>query len=155
VIWKKEWDFWTSENIDLAGLNIPGEVKALLIDTARKSLPPIKAQTDLLEREMEIVPGVHAVFAPGHTPGHMALIISSGRMQLLALADVVLHPMHLEHPSWQTVFDFDQDSAAKTRRELLDRAAADQAKVMAYHFPFPSLGQVVSRGQGGWRWEPA
>jgi glyoxylase-like metal-dependent hydrolase (beta-lactamase superfamily II) len=154
VMWKEEWDFWTAEKIDLAGMKLPGEIKALLIDSARKSLPPIKAQVDLLEREMEIVPGVHAVFAPGHTPGHMALIISSGRMQLLALADVVLHPIHLERPSWRSVFDLAQDMAAKTRRELLDRAAADQAKVMAYHFPFPSLGQVVSRGQGAWRWEP-
>jgi glyoxylase-like metal-dependent hydrolase (beta-lactamase superfamily II) len=155
VMWKEEWDFWTAEKIDLAGMNVPEEIKALLIDSAHRSLPPIKAQIDLLEREMEIVPGVQAVSAPGHTPGHMALIISSGRMQLLVLADAVLHPIHLEHPDWQTVFDLAQDRATKTRRELLDRVATEQAKVMAYHFPFPSLGQIVSRGRGAWRWEPA
>jgi len=154
VMWKEEWDFWSAEKIDLAGMNIPKDVKTLLIDSARKALPPIKAQVDLLEREMEIVPGVHAIPAPGHTPGHMALSISSGRKQLLVLADAVLHPMHLEHPGWQTAFDFAQDRATTTRRGLLDRAAADQAKVMAYHFPFPNLGQVVARGQGAWRWEP-
>jgi glyoxylase-like metal-dependent hydrolase (beta-lactamase superfamily II) len=154
-MWKDEWDFWTAEKIDLSGMNIPAEMKALLIDSARKSLPPIKGQIELLERETEIVPGVHAVSAPGHTPGQMALIVSSGRTQLFAMADVVLHPIHLEQPGWQTVFDFDQDSAARTRRALLDRAAAEQAKVMAYHFPFPSLGHVVSRGHGAWHWEPA
>jgi glyoxylase-like metal-dependent hydrolase (beta-lactamase superfamily II) len=155
VMWKDEWNFWTAEKIDLAGMNVPGEIKALLLDSARRALPPIKPQIDLLERETEIVPGVHAVSAPGHTPGHMALIISSGRSQLLVLADAVLHPMHLEHPDWQTVFDLAQDRAGETRRQLLDRAASDQAKVMAYHFPFPGLGQVVVRGERAWRWEPA
>jgi hypothetical protein len=70
------------------------------------------------------------------------------------MADTVLHPMHLEHPAWRTIFDLNQDDAATTRRRLLDRAAADKLSVLAYHFPFPGLGHVTSTGSA-WRWEAA
>jgi hypothetical protein len=93
--------------------------------------------------------------APGHTPGHSAVAVSSGRDSVLHVADAVLHPILMEQPAWRTVFDLEQDRAAETRRRLLDRAAADKTKVMAYHFPFPTLGRVASRPAGGSQWEPA
>lgn len=153
VMSKTEWDFWTSKP-DLRSTGMDDHVKELLVSCASKNLPPLKPRMELLEAEKEIVPGVHAVPAPGHTPGHMALVISSAKEQLLHMADTVLHPMHLEHPAWRTVFDLNQEDAATTRRRLLDRAAADKANVLAYHFPFPGLGHVTSTGSA-WRWEAA
>ena len=100
-------------------------MKELLVSCAMKNLPPLKARMEFVEGEKEIVPGVHTIPAPGHTPGHVALVISSGKGQLMHMSDTVLHPMHLEHPAWRTVFDLEQDDAASTRRRLLDRAAAD------------------------------
>jgi glyoxylase-like metal-dependent hydrolase (beta-lactamase superfamily II) len=152
VMSKTEWDFWTSKP-DLRSTGMDDHVKELLVSCASKNLPPLKPRMELLEAEKEIVPGVHAIPAPGHTPGHMALVISSAKEQLLHMADAVLHPMHLEHPAWRTVFDLNQEDAATTRR-LLDRAAADKVNVLAYHFPFPSLGHVTKRGNA-WRWEVA
>ncbi len=154
VMWKSEWDFWTAENIDLSASQLPDELKtSLLIAAARRFLPPIQNQIELIERETEIVPGVHLVPAQGHTPGHTAVLIISGDGSLLHVADAVFHPIHLENPAWQTAFDLQHDEAARTRRQLLDRAAADQTRVMAYHFPFPGLGHVVTR-RLGWAWEP-
>jgi glyoxylase-like metal-dependent hydrolase (beta-lactamase superfamily II) len=153
VMSKTEWDFWTSTP-DLRSTRMDDHVKELLVNCALKNLPPLKACTELLEAEKEIVPGVRAIPAPGHTPGHIALVISSAKEQLLHMADTVLHPMHLEHPAWRTIFDLNQDDAATTRRRLLDRAAVDKVSVLAYHFPFPSLGHVTSTGSA-WRWEAA
>jgi glyoxylase-like metal-dependent hydrolase (beta-lactamase superfamily II) len=84
----------------------------------------------------------------------MALVISSSKEQLLHMSDSVLHPMHMEHPAWRNVFDLSEDTAATTRRRLLDRAAAENASVLAYHFPFPGLGRVKNNGNA-WRWEAA
>jgi glyoxylase-like metal-dependent hydrolase (beta-lactamase superfamily II) len=151
VMSRTEWDFWTS-NPDLRSTGMDEHVKELLVNCALKNLPLLKPRMELLEAEKEIVPGVHAIPAPGHTPGHIALVISSAKEQLLHMADTVLHPMHLEHPAWRTVFDLNQDDAATTRRRLLDRAAADSMDVLAYHFPFPGLGHVTNRGNA-WRWE--
>jgi glyoxylase-like metal-dependent hydrolase (beta-lactamase superfamily II) len=89
----------------------------------------------------------------GHTPGHIALLISSGGQQLLHMADTVLHPILMQHPEWRPAFDLLPDQAAATKRQILDRAAADQALVLAFHFPFPGLGRVVPEGQA-WRWQP-
>jgi glyoxylase-like metal-dependent hydrolase (beta-lactamase superfamily II) len=85
----------------------------------------------------------------------MTVAISSGNDVVLHIADAVLHPIHLEQPEWQNVFDLVKDKAAETRRLILDRAAAERLKLMAYHFPFPTLGRVVARGTRGWHWEPA
>lgn len=127
-------------------------VKELLVSCARKNLPPLRGRIELLEGETEVVPGVYAISAPGHTPGHIALVVSSSKAQLLHMADTVLHPMHLEYPAWRTVFDPNQDDAATTRRRLLDRAATDKANVLAYHLAFPGLGRVTKKSNS-WRWE--
>jgi glyoxylase-like metal-dependent hydrolase (beta-lactamase superfamily II) len=156
LMWKDEWEFWTSEEPDLSAMQVPEELKeGLVLGTARRCLPPLRQQIELVEQESEVVPGIHLLPAPGHTPGHSAVAISSGRDSVLHVADAVLHPILMEQPTWRTVFDLEQNQAAETRRRLLDRAGADKTKVMAYHFPFPTLGRVALRRAGGWQWEPA
>ena len=150
VMWKDEWDFWTSEQ---AEQRLDEHVRELLLKFARENLPPIQGQVDLFDRETEIVPGIRAVAAPGHTPGHMALEISSEGEQLLCISDAALHPIHLEHPEWHAAVDFDFKQVVATRRRLLDRAASRKALVLAFHFPFPGLGRAVQKGEG-WQWQP-
>ncbi|MFQ6080691.1 MAG: MBL fold metallo-hydrolase [Candidatus Bathyarchaeia archaeon] len=150
VIWKEEWDFWTS---DLAELKVEEHVKELLLTVARKNLPPIQGQLDPVDHETEIVPGIRAVAAPGHTSGHMAVAIASDSEQLLYISDAVLHPIHVEQPNWHAIIDFAPLQVAITRRQLLNKAASEKALVLAFHFPFPGLGHVVQKG-GGWQWRP-
>jgi glyoxylase-like metal-dependent hydrolase (beta-lactamase superfamily II) len=150
VMSKDEWEFWTSGE---AEEKLDEHVKEVLVGFAQKNLPPIRNQLDLVNEEMEIVPGIRSVSAPGHTPGHMALTISSEGEQLLCISDVVLHPVHLEQPEWYAAVDFDPERVVSTRRRLLDKAAADKALVLAFHFPFPGLGSVVKRGEA-WQWQP-
>lgn len=116
---------------------------------------PDQVRMDLIDREGEIVPGVSAVEAKGHTPGHMAVALASRNEQLLYISDTVLHPLHLEYPNWHTDFyDVDIAQAAASKKRLFDRAAAEEALVLAFHFyPFPSLGHVTSEDEG-WRWQP-
>ncbi|MDY6959658.1 MAG: MBL fold metallo-hydrolase [Halobacteriota archaeon] len=149
VMWKDEWDFWTSEQ---AELQLDEHSKEVLLKFARKNLPPIEGQLDLVDQETEIVPGVCAVAAPGHTPGHMALAISSRDEQLLCISDVVLHPIHLEQPEWYAAVDYDPKQVVTTRSRLLNRAAAEKALVLAFHFPFPGLGYVMQKGDV-WQWQ--
>jgi glyoxylase-like metal-dependent hydrolase (beta-lactamase superfamily II) len=153
VMWQAEWEFWTQEEPNLDPMPVEEHLKRLLVEYAHRQLPPIKGHLDLIDRETEIVPGMQAVAAPGHTPGHMALSISSGQEQLLHIADAVLHPVHMEHPDWYPMFDLLPEQAITTKRLILDQAATDKALVLAYHFPFPGLGHVVRRGNG-WQWQP-
>jgi glyoxylase-like metal-dependent hydrolase (beta-lactamase superfamily II) len=109
---------------------------------------------DTVEGETDIVPGVRAIPAPGHTHGHLALLISSEGQHLLNMGDAAVHPLHLERPDWENGFDLAPGQAAATRRLLLERAVAGNMHLMAFHFPFPSVGRVAVRHEGGWEWTP-
>jgi glyoxylase-like metal-dependent hydrolase (beta-lactamase superfamily II) len=147
---KEEWDFWTSKQ---AEDRLDEHSRGLLLEVARKNLPPIQGQLDLIDREREIVPGIHAIAAPGHTPGHMALAISSGGELLLCISDTVLHPIHIEQPEWCALVDLIPDEVVATRRRILSQAGAEKALVMAFHFPFPGLGYISQTGEQ-WKWQP-
>lgn len=85
--------------------------------------------------------------APGHTPGHFAVAIGSGRDQLLHWVDAVHHhALSLAHPEWKLAWDVDALQAIDTRKRMLDRAAADRVRIFGGHMPFPGLGAVRARG---------
>jgi glyoxylase-like metal-dependent hydrolase (beta-lactamase superfamily II) len=145
---KPEWTWWTNQT-NLASL------APVFGEWVRRNLVPIEDRVDLLEGDEEIAPGVHIVSAPGHTPGHIAVLVESAGEELLYVSDAALHPIHLEHPEWHPVWDQDRERAAASKRHLFDRAARNGALVLAFHFPpFPSLGRVERRGRG-WHWEPS
>jgi glyoxylase-like metal-dependent hydrolase (beta-lactamase superfamily II) len=145
-IWRDEWEYWTSKKTLAAQ-------PPLYADPVRKHLLPLADRVELLDEEREIVPGIRALHAPGHTPGHMALAIQSAGDELLYISDAALHPLHLEHPDWGMSFDLDRAQALHSRHVLFDRAAARDALVLAFHFhPFPSLGHIQKTGTG-WTWQ--
>jgi glyoxylase-like metal-dependent hydrolase (beta-lactamase superfamily II) len=148
---RTEWGFWNDPSV-LHDAAMDPHMKQMLVGCAQKNLPPLKNRIELLEGEKEIVPGILAIPAPGHTPGHIGLVISSLNEQLLHMSDAVLNPLHVENPGWRSFFDMDEEQATTTRRVLLDRAAADRVSVLAYHFPFPGMGRVESKGHA-WKWE--
>lgn len=152
VMAQAEWEFWAAAP-DLASLRADDFFTGVIRDVARRNLPPISDQLALVQDGDVIVPGVRAVSAPGHTPGHLALMLESEGQRLLCLVDTVLHPLHLEHPDWTSAFDLDPTQTVQTRYQLLARAANDHTLVLAYHFPFPGLGHVERAGDG-WRWQP-
>ena len=152
IMWKDEWDFWTSEPT-LAELEVDEHIKELLITFARNNLLPIQDQLDLVDHETEIVPGIRAIAAPGHTLGHIAVAIASDSEQLLYISDALLHQIHVEQPDWYTAVDFAPEQVVTTRRRLLDLAVAEKALVLAFHFLFPGLGYVIQKGEG-WQWQP-
>ncbi len=146
-IWKDEWDFWFSE---IAFVKAP----EMFVKIARRNLKPVKDRVSLLDHESEILPGICVITAPGHTPGHMVVSVSSRDEQLLYIGDTVLYPLHLEHPDWTPIYDILPEKAAASKRQIFDRAAAEKAWVIGQHFPpFPSLGHVIKKGKG-WKWQP-
>lgn len=147
VMWDEEWRFWTSDD-SLAKL------PTIFADTARRQLPPIRDRLTLVKTDAEVASGVMVVRAEGHTPGHCAVAVGTGASQLLFAADTALHPIHLAHPEWYPTFDMDPARAIESKRRLFDRASADRALVLAFHFPtFPSMGRVTKAG-AGWKWHP-
>ena len=99
--------------------------------------------------DQELVSGITAVAAPGHTPGHHALEITSGDKTMLHMADTANHFLvALMHPEWSFGFDADAAQATESRNEMYGRAADEGTQIFAYHFPFPGIGYVVREGEG-------
>jgi glyoxylase-like metal-dependent hydrolase (beta-lactamase superfamily II) len=154
VISEAERDFWTGGSNDLRSLQVPDDVKACIRGAARRCLTALRHQIETISGEKEILPGVTAIPAPGHTPGHLAVLLSSGGRRLLNIGDAAVHPIHLEEPDWENGFDLEAGPAVATRRILLERAAAGSMGLMAFHFPFPSVGTLSAGASGGWTWSP-
>ena len=152
VMWKDEWAFWTSEP-DLSQLPAADYIIELLLTFARNNLPPLKDQIDLVDAEIEVAPGVHLVAAPGHTPGHVAVAMSSGSEELLYISDTALHFLQLEQPHWYSVVDMVPEQVLASRRRIMERAVANGALVHASHVPSPCRGSVARKGKG-WQWQP-
>jgi glyoxylase-like metal-dependent hydrolase (beta-lactamase superfamily II) len=147
VLAKEEWEFWMAEPVPIAD-ELYG-----LVTAARDHLLPIRDRIDLVRDGAQIAPGVWALAAPGHTPGHLAVAITSAGERLLCLADTLYHPIQLAYPDWFTPFDSAPTQAIASRHRLLARAADERWLVQAYHLPFPGVGHIV-RDTNAYHWRP-
>ncbi|AXQ92642.1 MBL fold metallo-hydrolase [Cereibacter azotoformans] len=97
----------------------------------------------------EAAPGITAVEAFGHTPGHMAWRLESDGQALMLTADAANHyAFSLGHPDWEVRFDMDKAAAAATRRALFGQIAEERIPFIGYHMPFPAVGYVETSGDG-------
>ena len=138
VAGQTEFDHWASAGSD----GFEGNVR------------PLADQFELIADGAEIVSGISALMAAGHTPGHMTYRIDSAGEALMILGDLANHPVwSLARPDWEVRFDMDKAAAAASRRRMLDLAATDRAPIIGYHMPFPAVG-YVDRDGDGFRWIP-
>jgi glyoxylase-like metal-dependent hydrolase (beta-lactamase superfamily II) len=78
----------------------------------------------------------------------------AGGEGLIVGGDVLTHPLiSFAHPEWKPIADHLPDVAAETRKRLLDRLAADRAKLIGFHLPYPGIG-TVERKDGAYRFDP-
>jgi len=146
-MWQDEWDFWTTET------NLK-KVPEWAAAVARQKLPPLAEQLKTVDQETEIVPGIGAIAAAGHTAGHIAIEVESRGEYFLDIVDVALHPIQLEYPEWYARLDQFPEQTVATRQAIYQRAAEKNALVLAFHFPpFPSLGHISGQAER-WKWQP-
>ena len=102
----------------------------------------------------EVAPGMTAIDAFGHTPGHTAFRIASGGQQLYVMGDAANIPaLFVRNPTWHAAFDMDAKMAEATRMKLFGQAAAEKAMVAGYHFGMPNVG-TLSKDGAGFAFEP-
>ena len=87
--------------------------------------------------------------APGHRSGHSVLEVDGG---LVHLADVVHHPLHVQHPEWDHAFDSDPALARTTRTALLAEMAERGVLVSASHIE--GFGRIRRSDAGELSWQP-
>ncbi len=146
-----EYAFWAAEP-SLDELAIPDDFKAQLGPPTIAALTALENVLEQIAPGDQIAPGVIAVDAKGHTPGHLAVEIASEGEGMLHIVDAAHLPeFNLEHPGWFTAADNWPAWTVTTRQMLFDRAADEGLLVSTYHFPFPGLGRVT-KDENGWVW---
>jgi glyoxylase-like metal-dependent hydrolase (beta-lactamase superfamily II) len=138
-IHRTEHAFWTSGAAESLGAETVAGVRAYL--------DAFKGKWQFIAGGEKLLGGLEIVDAFGHTPGHLALMIGSGRDQLMHFVDVVHnHAISFARPEWVMQYDVQSDVAIATRKRVLERVAADRVRVFGAHMPFPALGRVRKAG---------
>ena len=151
VVPEVEWAWWTDTGNETRS---PEGQRAHFANTARR-FGPYAGRVRRLAAGAEVVPGIRALAAYGHTPGHTLFHVADGNQQLLVMADTTHRPeLFVRRPDYQSLFEFDAAMAAATRRRVLDQVATDRIQVAGYHFPFPATG-FIGRDGNSLRYVPA
>jgi glyoxylase-like metal-dependent hydrolase (beta-lactamase superfamily II) len=81
-----------------------------------------------LSEEITMIP------TPGHSPGHMSILIRSDGEEALLTGDVAHHPCQMAHLDWSSTADSDPVRSAATRRDLFARFADRPVLVIGGHY---------------------
>lgn len=142
VVNEVEYDFWVSA--ERVGTAAEENHKMVLTNVV-----PLSPKMTFLKDGQEVVPGMTAILAAGHSPGHMVFHIESQNKRLMMISDSVVHyALSLQRPDWQVRFDMDKPAAAETRKRVLDIIATDRLPFFGYHMPHPSVGFLDRRDSG-------
>ncbi len=144
-----DFDFWTDES------KAQGDMMKAMIGGMRRHLLPNRGRMAFLADGQEVVPGIRAMAAPGHTVGHMVFVVTSGGKTLVNSGDIAHHHIvSMQTPRVAFAFDTDGAQGAASRLKVLDMLATDRIPLVSYHFPWPGLGHVAKQGDG-YRYVPA
>lgn len=149
VIGAAEWDFWMDPDI---ASKVPDRLVPFGLG-AQRNLGPVAEQTERVGDAYAVTSGVTMISTPGHTPGHMSVMVESGGEQLLVTGDALTHQVvSFERPDWHFGFDQIPEQAVETRKSLLGRLSADKVRIIGYHLPWPGVGRVEAGKDGRFRY---
>lgn len=120
--------------------------KKLMFQQAREQTLPYRQRMRTFVKG-EVFPGVTAIPAHGHTPGHTAYLVESGGERLLIWGDIVHMPeVQVPRPEVAMVVDTDPLAAAATRRRVFDMVASERLLVTGMHLHFPGFSHIARDG---------
>ncbi|HEY1632109.1 MAG TPA: MBL fold metallo-hydrolase [Rhizomicrobium sp.] len=142
LIGKAEYEHWLAEG--------EGETKEILADSVTPIFDAGLGQT--VEMDHRISPEIRLVPTPGHTPGHVSVMIESKGETAVITGDMIHHPCQFARPDWLSAFDGDQMAANARRHAMFEQWADKPILVIGTHFAAPTAGRVKKDG-AAWRFE--
>ena len=129
-----ERDWWLNEKKD---------------ENVKAALAPYESRLHVFEFDDTPLPGITAIDASGHTPGHTVFRVKEGEGELLVVGDI-LHFAEVQLPLPQIAvrYDTDQEKAPKARKYIMDMAAEGNIPVAGMHCPVPGLWRIAKDGSG-------
>ncbi|RKS78954.1 glyoxylase-like metal-dependent hydrolase (beta-lactamase superfamily II) [Actinomadura pelletieri DSM 43383] len=141
---EREVAYWTSDEVDAIAFNssVAGEVR-----------PRLRAVKDAgrlhtFDGELRLSDAVSVLPTHGHTPGHVSVLVADGDEAAILAGDVLHHPAHVDHPCWLPSVEYEPAESTRSRKRIAALAADRKAKILAPHFPLPTIVDV-DRGPDG------
>jgi glyoxylase-like metal-dependent hydrolase (beta-lactamase superfamily II) len=140
-----EYDFWQK------GENVR-EARKFNRELYVKICTPLSNRASFIRPGEQVVPGITAVDASGHSPGLLAFHVESDGRRLMITADTLTqYVMAVQRPDWYFDMDDLKDQAVATRKRMLELLAAERIPFISFHMPFPGVGYIERNG-AGYRW---
>jgi len=153
LVAREDNDFWLSQQV----ADKAPETMQRFFKMARESAAPYQksGQWQTFTEGSVLVPGIMAVKANGHTPGHTAFAVESDGQKLLIWGDLVhAHAVQFARPGVSFEYDVDREQAVATRKSIFKTMAISKSLVAGMHLPFPGIGHVRWDGKESYSWVP-
>ncbi len=142
---KQDLEFW--------GKASPGDTEEFMQIQAKvfeDSLQPVldAGLAKPVEGPAPVCEGVRLISTPGHTPGHVSVIVESQGESAMITGDFIHHPIQFHDPGLVSPFDVDNDAAVATRRKVFAEYADTPTLIIGTHFAGPTAGKLVRDGDG-------
>jgi len=148
IVSQDDLAFWTNPDMAAAapdGFKFFFDLASNVVSSFGDRIKPVSGEADLGM-------GLTALPMPGHTPGHMGIMLEDSNEQLLIWGDIIhVAPVQLADPTVTIAFDTDGETAAKTRARVMDMATTDKLLIAGAHMSFPSVG-YLEKADTGYRW---
>jgi glyoxylase-like metal-dependent hydrolase (beta-lactamase superfamily II) len=120
--------------------------RALFADSL---LPIVEADlADFVACNHRLCPEVSLLPTPGHTPGHVSVMIESQGQRAMITGDATHHPCQWTRTEWASLVDVDVAGSTATRKHLCEQFADEPVLVIGTHYPAPTAGHVVRDANG-------
>ncbi len=112
------------------------------------SLKPIEeaGRIDWVEPGQEMTDGITLLSTPGHTPGHVSILIESAGESAVVTGDLFHSQAQVGRPDWGAAMDADPAAAERARRAFVERFADTSTLVLGTHFGTPTGSHIVRDG---------
>jgi glyoxylase-like metal-dependent hydrolase (beta-lactamase superfamily II) len=132
---RTEYEHWRDHSVE------PSQ-KAVFNDSVKPIMDAGKAE--LIASDAKVTDEITMIPTPGHSPGHMSLLIVSDGEQALLTGDVAHHPCQMAHLDWASTVDTDAKQSTATRRQLFSRFADTAVLVIGGHY---NAGHIKREGE--------
>ena len=124
------------------------------MDHLQDSIDPILAAglEEYIDADFRLTDEVSLMATPGHTPGHVSVLIDSCGEQAVITGDLMHNPIQIAVPATEARFDMDKPRAARTRCDFVQRFCNSGTLVIGSHFAEPTAGRIVPDGEA-WKLE--